>query len=274
MSAVTLPSGEVIPWEQCLTENPAVKPNRNFVEVASTLTFHETANPRYRAGAEAHAKLLQRLSWTTQASWHACVGSDSNVPVALYQSLPLHEEGWHAGDRTGNRTSLSIEIAINPETDIITAYAAATLWYRHLVEAGYCRQGVKQHFDWSGKNCPMLLRGARWDDVFGHLINPQNGAAPKTAKAHDSLVKGRMPITWADVKGVCLAGSDDEALSALEAWPGIDSRAPAPAPPLRPWSPATPTIPKAAEPSGVADAAERLASARGHLRAALRLLGE
>lgn len=138
------------------------------------ITIHDTANTQAGADAKAHAAYLKKNPPASEASWHFTV--DDKV---IYQHLPLNENGWHAGDGAngpGNRQSIGIEICENRDGNRAAAEAnAAWLVAKLLKDHGLSIDRVRQHYDWSGKNCPRVLRNkpGGWADflaaVEGHL---------------------------------------------------------------------------------------------------------
>lgn len=103
---------------------------------------------------------LLRGSWKTRdTSWHYAV--DQNE---AYRSIPEDEVSWHAGDGangTGNNETVSIETCINTgghyeATLANAAELAADILFRH--GARYAEGHLFQHHDWSGKNCPAVIR--------------------------------------------------------------------------------------------------------------------
>ncbi len=123
------------------------------------ITIHDTANTQAGADARAHANYVKSdAAAAIPASWHFTV--DDSV---IIQHLPLNENGWHAGDGasgTGNRQSIGIEICENKDGDRAQAEAnAAWLVAKLLKDHGLSIDRVRQHYDWSGKNCPRVLRG-------------------------------------------------------------------------------------------------------------------
>ena len=124
------------------------------------ITIHDTANTQAGADAKAHAAYLKKNPPASEASWHFTV--DDKV---IYQHLPLSENGWHAGDGasgTGNRQSIGIEICENRDGNRAQAEKnAAWLVAKLLKDYGLGLDRVKQHYDWSGKNCPRVLRGRK-----------------------------------------------------------------------------------------------------------------
>ena len=125
------------------------------------ITIHDTANTQAGADAKAHARYLKgSTAAAIPASWHFTV--DDKV---IYQHLPLTENGWHAGDGTngtGNRQSIGIEICENRDGNRAQAEKnAAWLVAKLLKDYGLKITAVKQHYDWSKKNCPNVLRGRK-----------------------------------------------------------------------------------------------------------------
>jgi len=125
------------------------------------ITVHDTANTSAGADAKAHASYVKSAAAAAiPASWHFTV--DDKV---IYQHLPLNENGWHAGDGTngtGNRQSIGIEICENRDGNRAQAEKnAAWLVAKLLREFNLGLDRVKQHYDWSGKNCPRVLRGRK-----------------------------------------------------------------------------------------------------------------
>jgi len=125
------------------------------------ITIHDTANPNAGADAKAHARYLKGDSAASiPVSWHFTV--DERVIV---QHLPLNENGWHASDGasgTGNRQSIGIEICENRDGNRAAAEAnAAWLVAKLLKDYGLGLDRVKQHYDWSKKDCPRVLRGRK-----------------------------------------------------------------------------------------------------------------
>lgn len=122
------------------------------------VTIHATGNPKIGAHAVAHAIYLLNDGKNKTASWHYCV--DENI---ITQSIPEDEIAWHAGDGKGdgNYKTISIEICVNADGDILeatdnAAELAADILKRHKITTA--EGNVFQHNHWSGKNCPQHLR--------------------------------------------------------------------------------------------------------------------
>lgn len=123
------------------------------------ITLHDTGNSNPGADAQAHAKYLKGDDAArVPASWHFTVDDTRAI-----QHLPLAEIGWHAGDGgfgPGNRTSLGVEVCMNEDGKREEAEKNAAQVVAHLLEKFDLKlyKNVKQHYDWSGKNCPQVLR--------------------------------------------------------------------------------------------------------------------
>ena len=144
----------------------------------TSITVHETANRNRGANAAAHAN-LQSNGNVRNASWHEQV--DDREAVI---SFPDDVQCWHAGDGAkkggGNKTSYAIELCVNEDGDYDQALENLRLRVQaKRAEKGLGREAVKQHHDWSGKDCPRILRGmgqAEWDR-FVASTDPESGGS-------------------------------------------------------------------------------------------------
>lgn len=145
------------------------------------ITIHDTANPAPGANARGHGEYLRNAGARLPVSWHFTV-DDREVR----QHLPLDEVGWHAGDGRGpgNYQSIGIEICENSDGDRAQAerHAAslAALLIASLPSLGGSVDCLRQHYDWTGKNCPHLLRSRPqgWAN-FTNLVSQQLTGLPK-----------------------------------------------------------------------------------------------
>ncbi len=154
---------------------PVGNSNRPGKKLAATLiTIHNTDNSDRRADAAAHAKYQKGAeARKRQVSWHFTVDDKS-----VFQSLPTNEVGWHAGNKTGNASSIGIEICMNAGLDEPAAYEraallAAVMCFQNGISAA---TGIKQHHDWTGKNCPRVLRAkpGGWKDFLASVRQFRN----------------------------------------------------------------------------------------------------
>lgn len=162
------------------------------------ITIHNTANPGVGADASAHVTYFKSAAAAAiPASVHFVVDggrlNGSKAPE-IYQLLPLNENGWHCTDGTngvGNRTSIGIEICENADGNMAVAEAnTAWLTAKLLKDYGLQIADVKQHYDWSGKNCPRVLRGRKggWQGFLAAVkANLESTPGPSAAKIERSI---------------------------------------------------------------------------------------
>lgn len=141
---------------------PAGRPNRPaFLMSPQWITVHDTGNTKTGAKALSHSNYLKSDAAAKEpVSWHFTVDEKNIV-----QHLPLNESAWHAADGLngpGNRRSIGIEICMDAGGDRLKAEANAVELIAHLIKTERSLlkfpECMKQHFNWSGKNCPQILR--------------------------------------------------------------------------------------------------------------------
>lgn len=123
------------------------------------VTIHNTGSTGKGANALAHAN-GQLNDSRTLISWHFTVDN-----TQIYQSMPMDEVGYHAGDglNSGNGSTIGIEICENVDGDYAVAEKnAAYLTAQILYESNLPADAVRMHRDWSGKNCPHnIIEGTK-----------------------------------------------------------------------------------------------------------------
>ena len=142
---------------------PEDSPGRpGVLRTVESITIHETANTSEGADAEAHSDYLSTTS--DEVSWHYTVDDHQ-----IYRHLPDNEEAWHSGDREGNHSSIGIELCVNADGNFDqTMENAAKLTAFLLKEYDLTIDVVKQHYDFNGKDCPLIIRQeGRWDEFLG-----------------------------------------------------------------------------------------------------------
>lgn len=149
------------------------------------LTIHQTGNTAKGANAAMHNRYVHSVA--PNPSWTFTVDDRE-----AYQHLPLNENGWHAGDGTngtGNRKSIAIEICINKDGNLVKAEANAAWLAAKLIREVKTLKAfpacMKQHYDWSGKNCPAQIRARKngWSGFLAAVekeLTPPNPATPTT----------------------------------------------------------------------------------------------
>jgi len=147
------------------------------------ITIHETGNTRAGANARAHGSYLRSDAAANRpVSWHYTTDDRETV-----QHLPENEDAFHAGDGSGNgnRQSIGIEICVNSDGNFRKAIERTA-----VLVADICRrrnisiENIRQHFNWSRKNCPQNIRAGRpitWAvflDLVRTALNAQTVTAP------------------------------------------------------------------------------------------------
>ncbi len=146
------------------------------------IVIHETGNSASGANAKKHAEYLQNLANANNnsVSWHYTV-DDS----CAYHHIPDNEIAWHAGDGRkeggGNMAGIAIEVCVNKDGNFEKAKDnAAWLTAKLLKENGFSIESVKQHHDFSDKNCPQTMRDTKtWDNFLSKVSYYLNPTPPK-----------------------------------------------------------------------------------------------
>lgn len=144
------------------------------------ITIHSTGNPASTAQNEANYVCYNS---DRQASYHY-VCDDSQI----IQVLPVNEVAWHAGDGgsgTGNRKSVAIEIC-EPGDRKKAVDNAVWLTKELMRDLKIDKAHIRQHHDWSGKDCPRILRnsayikdGIDWAYFMAQIDTPQKEEEPE-----------------------------------------------------------------------------------------------
>ena len=231
------------------------KPFRNFAPApADGVAVHETALYVVGGTAERNAEYYA-APHGPQASVHAFVDD-----VGIWQSLEWHEQGWHAGDGMrgrGNTRFIAIEVCTRG--DIPKAYAHAVALVRWLRSEGHAGDALAQHHDFSGKNCPRLLRHA-----LGDLsqVEPNGERRAYATRLEAQLVKRGWD--WDHLRALVNAGGASVPVPT----------APAPAVPAAPAASPSPTTPPASPPSPVPAPDSEVAEHVREVSTALVAVGE
>ena len=139
-----LPKGKVIP----------------DVKISPTsITIHNTGN--IGAAAKNNHNYMKNLnkSGDRTASWHFTVDDKE-----IYQAQSCNFKCYHAGTTAGNNSSIGIEICMfeDKERQRKCYENAIALVKILLANYGWGIDKVKQHYDWSKKNCPAWLRAGKF----------------------------------------------------------------------------------------------------------------
>lgn len=170
-----------------------------FALAATTITVHNTAND---APAANEATYHNRTDNHNSVSYHVAVDDKEVVQV-----LPFDRNAYHAGDGSkaggGNRTSIGIEICYSKsggERYVKAEENAVQYIAKLLHERGWGVDRLRQHYDWSKKNCPHRIRNeGRWSsfvqrvqDALNNLKNPV-----KEEPTMPTYKKDAPPSEWA-----------------------------------------------------------------------------
>lgn len=165
---------KIIPFREASRTGNAMRPQY--------VTIHNTASTGKGANASAHAN-LQYNGNSRSASWHFTVDN-----TQIWQSIPMNENAWHAGDSNamGNIGTVAIEICENSDGNYAQAERnAAYLTAQILYENNLPSNAVRTHGDWSGKNCPHNVfegtKGTMGWTAFCNLVASYYNQINKTA---------------------------------------------------------------------------------------------
>ena len=103
-----------------------------------------------------------------QASWTFTVDD-----VEIYQEVHMDWETWHAGNSTGNKNSISIEMCMwsDKEKQRKTYDNSARLVAEIMKTYKISIDKVVQHNKWSGKDCPQYLRAGKHGFNWSYFID-------------------------------------------------------------------------------------------------------
>lgn len=167
---------------------PTWRHNRPGIKLrgAFETTQHNTSN--WWTLARAEMNYVIGGAGGRMASWHY-TADDSFVGV----TLPVDEVGWHAGDGSGpgNMSTVACELTMQRAmVDTPTRWRRARRNAAEIMGKTAARKGApppgKYHHDYSGKNCPILLRNNAtwnreyWEDyaAFYQMEREAMGATP------------------------------------------------------------------------------------------------
>jgi N-acetylmuramoyl-L-alanine amidase CwlA len=148
-----------------VSKSIADKVSYDSVNTKKYIIIHETGNKAKGADAKSHGN-LQANGNSRQASWHYSV--DDKVAV---QSFDHKVSCWAAGNETGNKQGIQIEICVNEGGDFKKAVRNTSELVKEIMKQENIRiDYVKQHNFFSGKNCPENLRNGNKGITFNNLI--------------------------------------------------------------------------------------------------------
>ena len=133
------------------------------------IVLHETGNPAVGADAKQHANFLRYTNRTT-TSWHYTVDDHS-----VYHHIPDNEVAWHASDGLkktgGNLNGIGVELCVNADGDFEKTFDNAARLVAGLLNAyDLTVSDIRQHADFTNKNCPEHIRNDNRMEEFRDLV--------------------------------------------------------------------------------------------------------
>ena len=167
------------------------------------LTIHSTAN--LKSSARDERSWLTNPGNDSSTGWHIAVDEREAI-----EAIPLCEMAYHAGDGSGpgNTQSVGLEICESGDREK-TLENAMQVSAATLKRLGLNASALRQHHDWSGKNCPRILRDTgRWNEFCERVKKEMERQNPdNTPDAY-----ARTAVEKAVAKGI-LRGDDRGNLS-------------------------------------------------------------
>ncbi len=143
-----------------------------YAMVPTTITIHNTANT---ASARNEVAYMRRNNNMT--SYHVAIDDKEVV-----QAIPFNRNAWAAGDGAngqGNRRSIHVEICYSMDNGYSGRYSPrhaqaeknAALYVAHvLIQYGWGVDRLRQHWDWSRKDCPHKMRAWNNWQAFKNMV--------------------------------------------------------------------------------------------------------
>ena len=156
----TVTSNDILPKGASI---PGRTQSIKYITIHNTGLYDVKANNFHRS-----LKRENALTNGRQASWHLCVDDKE-----IYQHVRFNWVAWHAGNFTGNSTSIGIECTqwSDKAKQELTWNNAAALTAKLLKHYNLGVDKVVQHNKWSGKNCPQLLREKKHGFDWNYFIS-------------------------------------------------------------------------------------------------------
>ena len=174
-----------------------------YAMVPTTITIHNTANT---ASARNEVAYMRRNNNMT--SYHVAIDDKEVV-----QAIPFNRNAWAAGDGAngqGNRRSIHIEICYSMDNGYRGRYSPrhaqaeknTALYVAHvLIQYGWGVDRLRQHWDWSRKDCPHKMRAWNNWQAFKNMVQknineikggkPSKPSKPSAQPKPSSPSKGR-----------------------------------------------------------------------------------
>ena len=186
--------------------------NAPYAMTPKYITIHNTGNT---ASARNEASYMNSNSNYT--SYHVVIDDKEVVQV-----VPFNRNAWHAGDSQGqgNRASIGIEICYSMDNGYSGAMSArykqaqenTALYVAYVLDQyGWGTDRLRQHWNWSGKDCPHKMRahngwGAFVARVQAHLNAIKKGSSSASNKTTSKPKASKKPQGVSE-KGWSFAGT-------------------------------------------------------------------
>ena len=188
--------------DQIVPKTNTNRPGTPLTPGVRYITIHDTASAAKTANAKNHANYMSNNT-DGSTSWHYTVDD-----ISIYQHLPDTERGNHAADSShpygepwengiggGNSSSIGIETCVNLDSDLYQTWQrTAKLVANLLVTYGLTVNDVKQHYDFSRKNCPQTMRDNYLYDNFIRLVEAEYEILSKYADYTITFVSHNLDI--------------------------------------------------------------------------------
>lgn len=154
---------DILPKGKCI-------PNTKITP--TSITIHNTGNIGASAKNNHNYQKNCNKNGDRIASWHFTCGWDE-----IYQAQSTNYKCYHAGCSTGNATSIGIEICMyNDKEKQRQAYLNAIELVKILMAYhGFNINQVKQHYNWTKKDCPTWLRSGHFGFTWNWFIEQCKG---------------------------------------------------------------------------------------------------
>lgn len=186
--------------------------NAPYAMTPKYITIHNTGNT-----ASARNEAAYMNSNSNYTSYHVAIDDKEAVQV-----VPFNRNAWHAGDGQGqgNRASIGIEICYSMDNGYSGAMSArykqaqenAALYVAYVLhQYGWGTDRLRQHWNWSGKDCPHKMRahngwGAFVARVQAHLNAIKKGSSSASNKTTSKPKVNKKPQGVSE-KGWSFAGT-------------------------------------------------------------------
>ena len=165
-----LPKGKVIP---------------NTKMTPTSITIHNTGNIGAPAKNNHNYMKNCNKNGSRIASWHFTVDDKE-----IYQAQSTNYKCYHAGNATGNNTSIGIEICMFDDKERQKqAYLNAIELVKILMKYhGFTIDKVKQHYNWTKKDCPTWLRSSKFGYTWNWFIEQCKGTVAKPIENNQNFL--------------------------------------------------------------------------------------